>query len=104
MVPSVKIQLDKERTLILDMTAMQDFEQEIGKSIFHINLEEFAVKDLVAIVWACLLHEDESLTPRQVGRMIYPGNIPEISEKINDLMTKSMPEPDKKKSHPAIKK
>ena len=44
------------------------------------------------LLWAGLLHEDESLTERKVGAMISLTNVETIMEQITRALTAALPE------------
>ncbi len=91
----IPITLDKPRTLFYDFNAFIELEELYGdmKSVFG-GLENLKVKVIRDMIWAGLLHEDENLTPQQVGKMLYPGNIEEISAKITEAVNFFLPEPE----------
>jgi len=96
--PAIPILLDKERHLLLDLNAMVAFEEATGESLFKgIDPEHMGAKELRALLWACLLHEDEKLTLKQVGSWINTGNMAEIAQHINDAFQAAMPEAEGKK-------
>jgi len=95
--PAVAIMLDKERYLLLDLNAMVAFEEETGKNLFDSNVSQelsagLNPKDLRALLWACLLHEDESLTPKQVGSWLRYDNLAEVAEKLVTAWGAAMPD------------
>ncbi len=95
--PKTKITLDKERNLLLNLNAMVAFEEETGKSLLSAaSLSEMGMKEIRALLWACLVHDDESLTLKQVGDMVHAGNLEEISKSIEQAFGAAMPEPEKK--------
>lgn len=97
--PVVKITLDKERNLLLDLNAMAEFEDATGKSLMRgIDLNSLSMKDYRALIWACLIHEDEKLTVQQVGKMIHAGNMNEIGEAI--IKAFDLAAPESKDDHP----
>ena len=92
--PVIKIMLDKERTLKLDLNAMVAFEEAIGRSLFDFGKgEKLDARCLRALLWACLLHEDETLTEKQVGAWISTDNMAAIDAKLEEVSSASMPEP-----------
>lgn len=91
--PVVKITLDKERNLLVDLNAMAAFEEATGKSLMRgIDIGSVSMKDYRALIWACLIHEDEKLTVEKVGKMIHAGNMGEISELITKAFELAAPE------------
>ena len=91
--PKVKLDLDKKRTLIMDLEAMCDFEDETGVSLLNGGqLNYLGMKELKILLWACLRHEDESLTQTQVGRMVHMGNLQEVFAAIGKAYNVALPE------------
>ena len=95
MMPRVKqrnneviIDLDKPRSLRFDLNAMAAYEDATGKSAFAIG-DNISATSIRALLWACLIHEDDTLTIEQVGRLIHTGNMQEITTKINKLVQTS---------------
>jgi len=92
--PVVKVTLDRERSLLLDLNAMAEFEEYTGKSFLSVSsLTDMGMKDLRALLWACLIHEDENLTVKQVGAMVHSENMNRISDAIVKAFSMAMPEP-----------
>lgn len=93
--PIVKIILDKERTLRLDGNAIMRFEQRTGKSILKgITWADMTWTDIHVMLWSSLRGEDPTLKMDQVGAMYDFPDLEYISEKIQLLMTVSLPEKD----------
>jgi len=91
--PEIPITLDKERHLLMDLNAMVAFEDATGKNIMQgLDPDSMTAKDFRALLWACLLHEDESLKIEDVGKMIHAGNMNELSEKIAQAWEVASPE------------
>jgi hypothetical protein len=82
------IDLDKPRSLRFDLNAMAAYEDATGKSAFAIG-DNISATSIRALLWACLIHEDDTLTIEQVGRLIHTGNMQEITTKINKLVQTS---------------
>lgn len=89
----VEITLDKVRHLKLDLNAMAEFEEATGKSLMDGKFgKNMTPKDLRAMLWACLLHEDEKVTLKQVGSWVSVSNLLEVSGKLNEAFEVAMPE------------
>lgn len=100
--PTVGITLDKERNLLLDLNAMASFEEATGISLMSgIDTKNLGMKDYRALIWVCLIHEDEKLTIKQVGKMIHAGNLSEISTAIAKAFEVATPEDGS--DHPLMK-
>lgn len=86
----ITINLDKPRTLRYGMNALAKIEDVTGKSLLAFDLNNVGVKDLLAIIYSGLCHEDKNLTIEQVGDLIdeYSG-ISEIAEKLGEALTEA---------------
>ncbi|AMU86679.1 hypothetical protein [Dehalococcoides mccartyi] len=92
-VKNIPITLDKVRNLRLDLNAMVLFEEATGKSVFKIGAD-MSARDIRALLWACLRHEDKNLTVEAVGQMVTPENIPDLSAQLIEAFNTAMPEPE----------
>ncbi len=88
----VKITLDRERTLKLDLNAMVNFEEATGKSLFNFNTKNISTKDIRALLWACLLRDNKDLTLEKVGELVTFDNLKMVSEKIQEVFITAFPE------------
>lgn len=70
---AISIDFDKPRTLKFDLAAVRDLEAALGgkplASIIN-DLSQLGVNALVLSLWAGLKHEDRTLNPRLVERML----------------------------------
>lgn len=83
----IAIQLDKKRYLILDMNAMAEYEEVTGTSFFQLG-DDFSAKKMRALLWACLIDDDPTLTLTAVGKMINATNIKEIENALSSATNK----------------
>ena len=68
---AVTLQLDKERHAKLTLGGMKAFQQKTGKSLLKgFNVAELDEGDIIALVWACLIWEDPTLTLEACGFML----------------------------------
>jgi hypothetical protein len=91
----IPITLDKERTLLYDFNAFIELEELYGdiNKAFE-GLEQLKMKTIRDMIWAGLIHEDENLTSKQVGKMLNMANVQEIAAKIMEALGISLPEPE----------
>ncbi len=62
---------DKERTLRLDFNALSKAEEVTGKNFVEVlTWQELNAREVRALAWACLVHEDPALTIEDVGRLL----------------------------------
>jgi len=91
----VPVQLDKERTLFYDFNALIELEEIYGTVTEAMSgLGDLRVKNIRDMIWAGLLHEDENLTQKQVGKMLTMANLEEVALKISESLGISLPEPE----------
>jgi hypothetical protein len=64
------------------------------------GLEQLKMRPIRDMIWAGLIHEDENLTPKQVGKMLNMANMQEIAAKIVEALGISLPEPEAKPGKP----
>jgi len=76
------------RTTLTDLTTQQSngFQQFYGRFLSG------SPKAIRALLWAGLIHEDKTLTIADVGK--FPPNLTDVSLKIIEALTPSMPETD----------
>lgn len=91
----IPITLDKPRTLLYDFNAFMELEDLYGdiNKAFK-GLEQLKMRPIRDMIWAGLIHEDESLTPKQVGKILNIANLEEIALKITEALGVSLPEPE----------
>lgn len=84
----VTIMLDRERTLRLTMRGLFAFKKATGKDLIKgIGKEEFTAEDSMALLWACLIHEDRELTLEQVENIVDLSNLSVVQNAITEYMT-----------------
>ena len=86
----VTIILDRPRTLRSGLNALAKVEDIMGKNIMGLDLNNVSIKDLLAIIYAGLYHEDKELTVEKVGDLIDEhSNITEVAEKLGEAFTEA---------------
>ena len=106
---AVPIELDKTRHLLLDLNAMVSFQDETGYNLLDDKdtkklMTAAGPKEVRALLWACLIHEDETLTLKQVGSWLHTGNMAEVTEKLTTAWTAAMPKGGEKETDPLVKR
>jgi len=94
----VTVKLDKERKLKLTLRGMLLFEEKTGSSLFKgFNVSKMPFKDVVTLMWCCLIHEDKELTYDSFVDMVEMSRIKELTDKcmvcISESLTESEGEP-----------
>jgi len=81
--------LDKVRNLRYGMVALSLFEDTTGKEMMSLDFNKVSIKDLGALIFVGLYHEDKELTPQKVMELIDDySSVEEAAE----LMGKAMDE------------
>ena len=98
--PDVKIMLDRERTLRLDLNSMCKYERATRKNLFDGSLSgtSMSASNMRAMLWACLLDDDPTLTLKQVGSLISADNMTEVASRLNEAFEVAVPKARGKKS------
>ncbi len=85
---TVTIELDKARNLRYGINALVKVEELIGKPLTQLDLEHISIKDLRAILFAGLYHEDKALTPELTGELIDEySSINDVAVKLGEAFT-----------------
>lgn len=97
--PGVKITLDKERTLLLDLNGMRQYQKVTGKNpLGRQGVDLNDPGDIQAILWASLLREDPSVKLDDVGTWINIENLRAIQLVLIESLGVVFPEVDKKEA------
>ena len=99
----VTVKLDRERRLSLKLRGMILYEETTGKSFLHgFDMKELSTRELTALTWACLIHDDPELTFDAVQDMVDVGQLTELSKAVARCIVESFPE-EKRKGGPLVK-
>ena len=89
----VQLMLDKPRNLVYDLNAFAELEEQFGTIEKAMEaLEGGKIKAVISILWAGLVHEDETLTPKQVGSIIGLTDLQEVADALGKAISSAMPE------------
>jgi Zn-finger domain-containing protein len=84
----ITIELDRPRTLRYGMNALAKIEDITKKSIISIDLNNIGIRDLLAIIYAGLYHDDKSLTVEKVGDLVDEySDMNTVAEKVGEAFT-----------------
>lgn len=92
----VKITLDRPRTLLFDLNALEELETIYGDmttAFKALQTDAKKIRHIKNFLCAGLMHEDESLTPAKVGRMIGFTDLEIITDLIWVAVSGALPEP-----------
>lgn len=92
----ITLQDGVERHLRYDLNAMAELEDKYGSvdAAFE-KLDQNSIKTLRFFLWAGLVHEDESLTEKQVGSLIDMSHLQEMTNALTQAFEGDMPESNK---------
>lgn len=83
---------DKTYHLHYDLNAFAELEEIYGNVETAMNkLLEGSVKAILNVLWAGLIHENENLTQKDVGKMFDLSQIQQIGELINTAINEAVP-------------
>ena len=101
----VTIKLDKERHLRLTLRGMLEFEKATGVNIFKgFDMSKITLEQTYRLSWACLIHEDKSLTFDKFMDIIDLKNMNKMAEAVVKCITESLPDKeDNKNTDPLAK-
>lgn len=90
--PEVPIEFGgKSRIIRVDFNTLALIEERTGKSVMQMgDWRGLKTKDLVSIVWACLVHEDQALTEKEVGKWLTFQNMATVMKAFATAMHISM--------------
>lgn len=90
----IKIEVgNKIRFLSYDMNAFAELEEMYGSVENAMSaLRSGSIKSAISVLWAGLIHEDEELTPKDVGKMFDLKQIKELGELIGKAIKQAVPE------------
>jgi len=81
------IKLDRERTLRIDANALADAEEKLGAPILEkIGRGRLGIREIRALLWAGLCHEDAELTLERAGDFITAESLTRISKALNGAL------------------
>jgi len=87
----VKIKLDKERHLKMTIRGMLLFEEKTGNTLFKgFNVSKMSFKDVITLMWCCLIHEDKELTYEDFVDMVEMSRIKELTDKCMACISESL--------------
>lgn len=82
-----------ERTLRFTLNAMAELEDKYGSVDAAFKaLDNGSVKAVRFILWAGLMHEDESLTEQQVGNLIDMQYMQELMSTVGEALDSDLPD------------
>ena len=89
----VPLLLDKPRTIKFDLNAFAELEEKYGsmEKVFS-AMRSGSIKAARTLLWAGLLHEDESLTERTVGSLVTLENLNLVMDGITEALTEALPQ------------
>nr|BDD45775.1 hypothetical protein 4 [bacterium]BDD47214.1 hypothetical protein 7 [bacterium] len=83
----VEIELDKTRQLKFDFNALAEMEDVLQKPITQMNGENIGLKELRALLYAGLKHEEPGLTLDKAGQLIALDRVEKITEKVMEAFS-----------------
>lgn len=90
--PLIEVELDKIRHIEYTMDSMAELEEKFGSvdEAFEV-MSNGSQRDKIFFIWAGLVHEDEELTPKQVGKLIGIKDLPYVMAKLTEAVKLDLP-------------
>lgn len=89
MKPSVLIELDRHRNIRLTTNALVKVEEVLNTSLSQMGTS-IGLKEIRALLWAGLLHEDKTLTLETTGDLIDEADFEYVSTKVGEAINLSL--------------
>ena len=90
---AIPLSLDKPRTVKFDLNAFAELEDKYGSMEKAFSaMQSGSIKAARTLLWAGLLHEDETLTERQVGGMVTLENLGTVMDILSAALTEALPQ------------
>lgn len=88
----IQIELDKVRNIKFTLDAFAELEDKYGtvEEAFD-ALQKGKFRDIIFFLAAGLVHEDESLTAKVVGKLIDYRDLPVIMQSVNEALSQDSP-------------
>jgi len=84
---------DKTYHLHYDLNAFAELEEIYGSVETAMNtLADGSVRAIINVLWAGLLHENETLTQKDIGKMFDLSQVKQIGEMINSAINEAIPQ------------
>ena len=97
----VTVKLDRERHLSLKLRGMLLYEEMTGKSLLRgFDMKSLSTKEMAALFWACLIHEDKTLTFEQFKDIVDLGDIQGMTAAVAQCIVESFPDKEKSTEPP----
>lgn len=86
----VPIELDKIRHILVDFNALALYEEATGKSALRGEFNSRSAKEVRAMLWSFLVHEDPNLTIHDVGRMLNVNSFERVLRALNEALEEAL--------------
>ncbi|GIP38638.1 hypothetical protein J31TS4_19180 [Paenibacillus sp. J31TS4] len=83
----VAITLDKPRYLRYKSNSLKALEKELGIKITRLDTKNMGITEMIALLWAGLLHEIPDLTLEQAGDLLDETDMAEVMSKCGEALT-----------------
>lgn len=96
----VFIELDgKQMELKFTLNSFAEMEDRYGTVDAALEqMQKGSIKSVRFMLWAGLIHSDDSITEKYVGGLIELQDLQELSDKLNAVMTQDLPDDEQRKA------
>jgi Phage tail tube protein, GTA-gp10 len=78
----------KEVSLRYDLNALVELEEKMGVPLSEMGEMKITIRNVRAMLWAGLIHENEELTEKEVGGLVDMQNMEEVQVAISEAFNK----------------
>jgi len=86
------VNLDKKRHLKLTIRGITEFNQITGTDILTSEIQDFTPREMMVLIWACLMWEDKELRVDSIPQLIEKIDATELVNLLLECIINSMPE------------
>jgi hypothetical protein len=87
-----EVDLDKKRHLKLTLRGISEFNQITGVDILTSDIQDFTPREMMVLIWACLMWEDKELMVDAIPKLIEKIDATELVNLLLECIINSMPE------------
>ncbi|MEY8748944.1 GTA-gp10 family protein [Alkalicoccobacillus gibsonii] len=73
----------KEHTLRFDLNALVELEEALGVPLAELGNTTMSIKNVRSMLWAGVLHENEDITEKEIGKHVDMNNMEEVQTAIS---------------------
>lgn len=77
-----------EYTLRYDLNALVELEDKMGVPLSEMGEMKITIRNVRSMLWAGILHENDEITEKEIGKFVDMENMEEVQEAISKAFSK----------------